>query len=151
MLTRRDVVTGVGALGAVAVAPGSGDAAADAAAQSAGDPQLAQGLRDIRSQMKDIRDVLDVAIRENTLSFGAVSKLRTLFEQFIRASGKFPDYCDIGTGVFYDIYDWHVKHVQPIQITRQQDNRVAIRFMFTTLVVRQEQESSFIGIPYDRG
>jgi hypothetical protein len=68
----------------------------------------------------------------------------------MRATTKFPDYCDIGLKVFYDIYDWHIRNRQQIVISRQPDNRYAIQFMFTTLILRNEQDPNFIGIPYDR-
>jgi hypothetical protein len=43
-----------------------------------------------------------------------------------------------------------VRHRQAIEITRA-DNRIAIRFMFTWMVLRPEQEANFVGIPFDRG
>jgi hypothetical protein len=52
--------------------------------------------------------------------------------------------------VFTDLYDWHVRYQQPIEITRV-DNRTAIRFMFTLMVLRPEQADNFVGIPFDRG
>jgi hypothetical protein len=42
-----------------------------------------------------------------------------------------------------------VRHQQPLQISRQAGSRVAIVFMFTQLVLRPEQERTFIGVPYD--
>lgn len=61
----------------------------------------------------------------------------------------FPEYIDVGTDVFYEAYDWHVRHQQPLQLSRQAGSRVAIVFMFTQLVLRPEQERTFIGVPYD--
>ena len=44
-----------------------------------------------------------------------------------------------------DVYDWHVRHQQPIQLTRITDQRMAIRFMFTQLILRHEQDPAFVG------
>ena len=41
---------------------------------------------------------------------------------------------EIGVDVFYDVYDWHVRHQQQIQITRIAEQRLAIQFMFTQLI-----------------
>jgi hypothetical protein len=48
-----------------------------------------------------------------------------------------------------ELYDWHVRYQQPIEMSRV-DNRLALRFMFTWMVLRPEQGDNFIGIPYDR-
>ena len=52
---------------------------------------------------------------------------------------------------FYYVYDWHVRHAQQIQITRISDQRFAIQFMFTQLIVRWEQDANYVGVPFDRG
>ena len=51
--------------------------------------------------------------------------------------------------VFYDIYDWHVKHRLVPEVVRVLDNRMAIKFMFTYLIVRSDQDT-YIGVPYDK-
>jgi len=76
--------------------------------------------------------------------------LRRQFDQFLRIHGKFPDFCDVGCQVFVEIYDWHVTHRQPLQISRSPDGRMAILFMLTQLVLRTDAEPGFIGLPYDR-
>ena len=57
---------------------------------------------------------------------------------------------EIGTSLFYDVYDWHVRHAQQIQIIRLADQRFAIQFMFTQLIVRWEQDANYLGTPFDR-
>ena len=37
---------------------------------------------------------------------------------WIRATGKFPEFWDVGISVFLEIYDWHIRERQPIQISR---------------------------------
>lgn len=48
------------------------------------------------------------------------------------------------------VYDWHVRNRQAIIATRQADNCYTIQFMFTTLVLRFENDVNFVGVPYDK-
>ena len=52
--------------------------------------------------------------------------------------------------MFIDLYDWHVKYQQPLNVTRQPDGRYLMQFMFSTLLLRPEQDSGYIGYPYDK-
>jgi hypothetical protein len=68
---------------------------------------------------------------------------------FLRANQKFPEFIDAGVEAWQAVYDWHVKHRQPIATTRLPDGRYGIAFMFTTIVLRYENTSNFIGLGYD--
>ena len=156
MVTRRDVVT-TGALGALAAAAeggatalaASGAPAATAAAQS---PELvsAQALRDISETMAEIRRLMRDAFIGPSVANGPLVEIRRQFATFLKANQKYPDYCEIGPGIFTDLYDWHVRYQQPLELSRV-DNRTAIRFMFTWMILRPEQVDNFVGIPFDRG
>jgi hypothetical protein len=152
-VTRRDLVT-VGALGALsATAPGEMTGlAADAEAAAAQSPETvsAQALRDIAQEVGEIRRLLREGLIGPSLSDGVIVEIRRQFGLFLRANQKYPDFCEIGPGVFTELYDWHVRHRQPIEITRT-DNRLTIRFMFTGMVLRPEQDPGYVGIPFDRG
>jgi len=52
--------------------------------------------------------------------------------------------------VFYDVYDWHVRNQQALTIGRTPDNRLTIKFMFTTLMVRLDTDPFYYGTPFDR-
>ena len=65
--------------------------------------------------------------------------MKSRVERYTKTSGKFPEYCDIGVAIFLDVYDWHVRNQQQIQITRMADQRLSIQFMFTQLVLRWEK------------
>lgn len=154
MVTRRDVMTGgtlgmVTALGGPASADRSGTGVGSAETQS---PEVisAQALQGIQRELAQMRAILDESLRQNSLSTGAVVPIRRAFDQFLRANTKYPDYCEIGPNVFTELYDWHVKHRLPVEVARQ-EGRMAIRFMFTWMLLRPEQDPSFVGIPYDRG
>lgn len=142
MLTRREVIAG-GVVGSLATSP----AAAEAVAQ---DQNYGPELREIRSSISTATSSIARSLDGPSLAHGPVPKLRALMEQFLRTNNKWPDYIDIGTAIFYDMYDWHVRNRQQLVITRGVDNRYTMQFMFTTLVLRQESEASFIGHAYDK-
>jgi hypothetical protein len=142
MLSRRELVTG-GMIGSLA-SPASG--ASTAEVQDADREGHRAIERAIQSGASSIRNILEGP----TLSYGPVPALRKLMEQFLRTNQRFPEYIDIGPGVFYDVYDWHVRNQQPIVITRQVDNRYTIQFMMTQLILRHDVESNFIGYAYDK-
>ena len=146
MFTRRDLVT-TGAIGALSTAALASPLTA-AAQDSSTDARTAAALDEISRHLREIELSLDVAHNQNTLSQGSVARIREQFSQFTRANFKFPDYCEIGLGVFYDLYDWHVKNGQPLQIARQQ-NRLTLRFMFTEMILRPEQDMNFVSEPFD--
>ena len=137
MLSRREVLAG-GVVGGLAGAPdGSEEQQADR-----------EGQRQIERAINSVDSAVRAAFPP--INGNPVSTLRKAFEAFVKSHGKFPDFCDIGLGVFYDIYDWHVRNRQQIIVIRQQDNRYTIQFMFTTLMVRFENEPNYIGVPYDK-
>ena len=151
-MTRRELVT-AGAFGALsAAAPGDlpGLATpAEAAAVQSPETISAQALREIAQEMGEIRRLLREGLIGPSLSDGVIVEVRRQFGLFLRANQKYPDFCEIGPGVFTELYDWHVRHRQPIEITRT-DNRLTIRFMFTGMVLRPEQDPGYVGIPFDR-
>jgi hypothetical protein len=139
MLSRREVLSG-GVVGGLA-------RNASSAAEQPGDRE---GLRQIEKAIQDLENTMNRSFNTISLSIGPIGMLRRNFELFIKSNGHFPEFCDVGTGVFYDVYDWHVRNRQAIIVVRQPDNRYTIQFMFTTLVLRFENEPSFIGLPYDK-
>src|SRR5512139_1192807 len=156
MVTRRDVVT-AGALGVLAAAEGAAvvpvgahEAGAGSAA-GAQSPEIisAQALREIAEHVAEVRRLVRDAYVGPTLTHGILVEIRRQFGIFLKANQKYPDYCEIGPAVFTDLYDWHVRYQQPIEISRV-ENRTAIRFMFTWMVLRPEQADNHVGIPFDR-
>jgi hypothetical protein len=147
MISRREVVT-AGVLGSLTGAAGTAEAAAqndqDAAA-------LRSGMNSIVEQMSRMNTTLDYGQRGPGLVSGFLGEIRNRFTTHIRAAGKFPEFMEIGLDVFYDVYDWHIRYGQPIQITRISEQRFAIQWMFTQLILRWEQDPRYLGTPYDRG
>jgi hypothetical protein len=156
MVTRREVMTS-SAFGALAAAAEGGAAeetagAATAKGAEAQSPELisAQALRDISETMAEIRRLMRDAFIGPDLASGPLVEIRRQFATFLKGNQKYPDYCEIGPAIFTDLYDWHVRYQQPLELSRV-DNRTAIRFMFTWMILRPEQGDNFIGVPFDRG
>jgi hypothetical protein len=144
MISRREMVT-AGVLGTLATA-----GSADAAELQQEVQTLRAGFDALANTIDGLKTAIDEGLRGNTMNYGFVGSVRTKIEQYTKVTGRFPDYCDIGLSVFYDVYGWHVRNQQPINISRIGEQRMAIQFMFTQLVVRIENEGSYIGTPYDR-
>jgi hypothetical protein len=148
MLSRRDLIT-AGVVGSVgpAAASAAPSPATVAAEQQAPDRD---GQREIARRIGDLHDVLRTEFQTTALSYGVVARLRSDMEQFVRAHTKFPDYIEIGVGVFLDVYDWHLKTGQELRVSRMGDGRYHMLFMFTTLILRPEQDRNYVGVPFDR-
>jgi len=150
MVTRREVVT-AGALGALAaVVEAHPGAEASVRVEQSPETVSAQALKDISEEVQRIRQLMREAFVGPSVAAGVIGDVRKQFSIFLKANQKYPDFCEIGPGVFTELYDWHVRHRQPIEITRT-DNRMTIRFMFTGMLLRPEQDPGYVGIPFDRG
>jgi hypothetical protein len=149
MLSRRDLITAGVAGGLAPVTPAFADGySSPAEEQQAPDRD---GQREIARRIADVQDILKTEFQSSSLSYGVVAKLRADMEQFLRANTKFPDFMEVGVGVFIEMYDWHIKNRQQLAVTRLADGRYSMRFMFTSLILRPEQDRNYVGIPYDRG
>lgn len=145
MLSRRDLIA-AGIAGSVAgrvdEEPSTGNVQGDA---------NRDGQREIARSISAVDSTLERALLTNDVTFGLAGKVRAQMETFFRTNQKFPDYIDVGIGVFMDVYDWHVRNRQQLAVTRGPDGRYWMQFMFSTLIVRAEYEPGYVGIPYDKG
>jgi hypothetical protein len=81
--------------------------------------------------------------------FPELDAVREAQKTYLRTTGKFPDFIEVGTNVWHAIYDWHVRFRQPITIGRDSAGRYTLPVTHTTVVLRPEQTPAFIGPPYD--
>jgi hypothetical protein len=144
MISRREVVT-AGVLGTLATA-----GKAEAAEVQQDVQTLKEGFKALEDTIKGLQNSIDQGLRGNSMDFGSVGTVKDKIEKYAKTSGKFPEYCEVGLSVYHDVYDWHVKHAQPIRITRVLQDQMSIGFMFTTLVLRYDLDASHIGLPFDR-
>ena len=142
MMNRRDMLA-TGLLGTLAPS-GSGEM------QNTGETILREGLSKLDTSVDEFRGSVDQGLRGNSMNFGGVSSVKIELQRYLKSYGKFPEYLDIGVSIFFDIYDWHVRSQQQIQISRLADQRMAIQFMFTQLVLRWENAEGYVGTAYER-
>jgi hypothetical protein len=135
-------------LGALAAAPA--DAGASQPRQQ-DDGEVRGAVLQLNQSLQRLQTTLDTGLRGPNLDAGFIGTIRARLTLHLRQSGKFPDFMEIGINPFYDVYDWHVKYSQQIQIIRIAEQRFAIQFMFTQLIVRWEQDANYLGVPFDRG
>src|SRR5690348_4173975 len=112
MISRREVVT-AGVLGTLANASPASAAAIQADVQA-----LKEGFKNLADSIDDLKSSTDQGLRGNSMNFGNVGNLKNTIFKYAKMSGKFTDYVDIGLDVFYDVYDWHVRHNPQLQLAR---------------------------------
>ena len=78
-----------------------------------------------------------------------VAKIRQQQHIWMKSTQKYPDFIEVGLDIWDNIYDWHVVHQQPLNVTRMSDGRYAMVFMFTTLLLRPDQSPDFVGYAFD--
>lgn len=120
------------------------------AAQDQGELILRDGLKSLDSSIDEFKNTVEGGLRGNSMNAGGVGLVKNELMRYLKQSGKFPEYIDIGNGIFFDVYDWHVRMQQQIQISRLADQRMAIQFMFTQLILRWENAESYVSQAYDR-
>ena len=149
MVHRRAVITGTVLGGALSALTGSVEAAGpqSAAQDRPAQDRLAQDrlLEDIARAVRSVRDEIE---RQHT--FGEIAAVREQLRTFLRANGKFPDFIEVGSDVWQQVYDWHVRFQQPIALGRTAaEGRYTILLLATSIVMRPDMAPGFIGVPYD--
>ena len=149
MVHRRAVITGTVLGGALSALTESAEAAGP---QSAAQDRLVQD-RQVQDRLLDeiakaVRSVRDEIERQHT--FGEIAAVREPLRTFLRANGKFPDFIEVGSDVWQQIYDWHVRFQQPIALGRTAaEGRYTILLLATSIVMRPDMAPGFIGVPFD--
>lgn len=144
MFSRRELIA-AGLAGGLTTLPDEAPAAPAEAQES-----TYAGQMRIAGAITEVERAIEAATAYDQPTFGVVSKVRTYMEQFLRANSKFPDFFDVGSGVFLELYDWHIRHRQQLAVTRLTDGRYGLQFMFSTMILRPEQDPNYLGYPYDR-
>ena len=101
-------------------------------------------VADIVNALRDIRSALDAR-----QSFAEIAGVRQKQVEYLKATSKFPDFIDVGLDVWFGIYDWHIKHLQPVTLGRDGNGRYTLTLMSTQLIMRPDLVPSFISAPYD--
>ena len=142
MMPRRSVLSGAAAGLAATALPGLAEART-MVPQEREDRETIQLLRQILGELRDQRSVC------GEVGCAFVDRIRQNQKIFFKANGKFPDFVDVGIDVWERLYDWHVRTMQPLNVTRLGDGRLSMSFMLTTLVLRADVGNDFVSLGYD--
>ena len=134
-MERRNLVGG-GMLATAAALIGGAEQASAAQADDSG--AVARAVENLRATLM------------RTLAVSPeLDRIREQQRVFLKSNQKFPDFLEIGIDVWENVYDWHVRHQQPIAATRTADGRYVMTVMFTTLILRPDQVNGYIGYGFD--
>ena len=78
-----------------------------------------------------------------------VARIRQQQRTWIKSTMRYPEFIEVGLDIWDNMYDWHVVNQQPLSVGRAGDGHYTMVFMFTTLVLRPEQQADYVGFPYD--
>jgi hypothetical protein len=110
---------------------------------AADDAQVAAAIESLRKSVEQQLDATKVG------SSPAVMRIRQVQHTYLQSTRQYPPFIEVGIGVWDAIYDWHVRYQQPLDARRLDDGRYAMTFMFTTLILRADQASDYVGPPLD--
>ena len=134
-MQRRNLVGGGMLAGAAALL---GDAKPAAGAEDDDDRATARAIDRLKGSL------------ENRLAISPeLERIREQQRVFLKSNHKFPDFIEIGIDVWESVYDWHVRHQQPLTATRAADGRYVMTVMFTLLILRPDQASNYVGYGFD--
>jgi hypothetical protein len=145
MVSRRLAVRG-GVLGVVGglLAGADGAKAAPAAAGGAQRDRGDEGADKIANAIDRLREEVR-AERQ----FTEIAGIRDAQKTYLRVNGKFPDYIEVGSEVWFAVHDWHVRWQQPLTLGRDALGRYTIVLNQTAVILRPDSLVNFVGIPYD--
>ena len=147
MVERRAVVGGSLLAGlSTLMSPAGAEAAASASADRHAEADL-EGVSDSIDQLR--RTVERQFANVYTEKWQGVARIRQQQHTWMRSTQKYPDFIEVGLDVWDNIYDWHVVHQQPLNLTRTSDGRYTLVFMYTTLLLRPDQAPDFVGFAFD--
>lgn len=119
-------------------------AGAEAAVQSDTD------VRGVSSSIDQLRRTVERQFASiYTDKWQGVARIRQQQHTWMRSTQKYPDFIEVGLDIWDNIYDWHVVHQQPLNLTRLSDGRYTLVFMYTTLLLRPDQAPDFVGFAFD--
>jgi hypothetical protein len=137
-MDRRHLVSG-GLLAGLAGAFGFPSAAAGAQQRrEEGDERTAAAI-------DELRKVVDRGLQVSP----ELARIREQQRIFMRANHKFPDYIEVGIGIWESVYDWHIRHQRPVLVGRTTDGRYTMTVMETLLLLRPDQAETFVGFGFD--
>jgi hypothetical protein len=107
-----------------------------------------------RSSSQDTGDDMAVAKAINDLNTTVqraiqtspeLARIRDQQRGFLKANQKYPDFIEVGISVWENVVDWHIRHQQPLSVSRSSEGRYIMAVGFTTLILRPELSDNYVG------
>lgn len=135
MVSRRQVIAGTLAAGAASL-----DARRLSAEPASNDTsqQDSEKLDEILGQLRSLRGPIPGAAE--------VAMIRQARRTYLKTTGKFPEYLDVGIDVWEGLIDWYVATRQLVDVGRLPDGRYFVKFFGTNIVLRAEVPEGHIGV-----
>jgi hypothetical protein len=143
MVKRRDLLSG-GILGGIL--GGMAEETAEAG-QPQPQPRQQTVIEDFGGVVDAINNLEKEIARQN--SFTDIAQIREVQRNFLRTNSHMPNYIEVGAGHWFNLYDWHVRWQQPLNLTRDLLGRYTITYLGTAIVLRTEMPDQFLSAPYD--
>jgi hypothetical protein len=109
--------------------------------------QQSRGGSDNRDDLaiaKAIND-LNTTVQHGIQTSPELARIRDQQRIFLKANQKFPDFIEVGLNVWESVVDWHVRHQQPLSVSRIAEGRYIMAVGFTTLILRPELSDNYVG------
>ena len=110
-------------------------------------PQSRSSSQDTGDDMavaKAIND-LNTTVQHAVQTSPELARIRDQQRIYLKANQKFPDFIEVGLGVWESVVDWHVRHQQPLSVSRIAEGRYIMGIGFTTLILRPELSDNYVG------
>jgi hypothetical protein len=79
----------------------------------------------------------------------SVVRVRQVQRMHLESARVYPAFMEVGFQVWEDLYDWHVRFQRTLDARRLADGRYVMTFMFTTIVLRPDQDPQYVSPAYD--
>ena len=80
----------------------------------------------------------------------AIALIRGAQRTYLKNSGRFPEFIDVGYDVFQSAMDWLIAVRQPVTINRLPDGRYTVALFASTIVLRPDFPDDYVGQGYDK-
>ena len=143
MVKRRELLSG-GILGGLMGVFGASSSPADAAEPAAQRQSQDEDFHEIVAALDKLRQQI-----ADQRTFAEIGPIRDAQRNFLRTNQKMPDFIEVGANHWFQLYDWHVRWQQPLNLGRDGQGRYTILFMGTTVIMRPENQDNYLSAPYD--
>ena len=110
-------------------------------------PQSRSSSQDDRDELAVARaiDNLNTTVQHAVQTSPELARIRDQQRVFLKANQKYPDFIEVGVSVWENVVDWHIRHQQPLSVSKSAEGRYIMAVGFTTLILRPELSDNYVG------